>query len=127
MQCARTRINLCLYAGDRNEITVRVLEDGYPMDLTGAQVNAQVRGAPSDAQPALTGTVTAVDESQGTYTIGFDGGEVRALLAGADTWRGVWDLDILPAGDTDGQSMTVAVGSVVAEMDVTRDWPAVLA
>ena len=117
---ARTRINWSLYAGDRNEKTVQVLRDGDGWDLTGATVAAQARRTANDPVVALTATVTPVDPAQGIFTISWDGNAVRALLAGEETWKGVWDLDILPAGGQDGSSETVADGEVVARMDVTK-------
>jgi hypothetical protein len=117
---ARTRINLSLYAGDVNEQTLQVLRDGDPVDLTGATVTAQARRTPNDPVVALTAVVTMVEPAKGILTVAWDGNTVRALLGDDASWIGVWDLDVLPAGSSDGSSVTVADGAVTANMDVTR-------
>lgn len=116
--CDYTTINLCLRAGDKNETTLQVLADGDPKDLTGAVVTAQARKVSTDAAPALTASVTAVDEVKGIYTVAWDGEDVRTLLGTEASWTGVWDLNVVESGDT--LATTPCGGRVDAEMDVTR-------
>ena len=95
--------------------------DGDPWDLTGATVTAQARRTATDPVVALTASVTPVDAAQGIFAVSWDGNAVRALLDGEASWQGMWDLDVLEAGRAaDGESVTVADGAVLAEMDVTR-------
>jgi hypothetical protein len=66
----------------------------------------------------MTATITPIDEATGTYTIGWDGDVVTTLLAGADSWKGVWDLEILEEGQT--KPVTILRGKWEATMDITR-------
>jgi alkaline phosphatase len=108
----------CVYAGDRNAQEFEFLADGVPWDLTGAVLSAQARKSRSDPAAALTATVTAVDAALGTWIVEWDGDDVRTLLGTAESWEGVWDLQVLEVGQT--LPVTVLKGTFRAELDVTR-------
>jgi hypothetical protein len=111
--------SLYLYAGDRNLEQLAFTAGGAPWDLTGSVISAQARRVDTDADPpALEATITALDPTAGSYTMEWDGDDVRVLLDGQSTWNGVWDVQILEAGQT--LPVTVHRSSVVAQMDVTR-------
>jgi len=105
-------------AGDRNELLVTITNDGVPMDLTGGTVRAQAR-AKSTSPSAIDAVVSPADETKGQYLLAWPGDKVRQLLGAAETWTGVWDLEVVEAEQT--IPITVATGSFQAFMDVTRD------
>lgn len=105
-------------AGDRNEILVTITDGGVPLDTTGAVVRAQAR-AKSTSPSALTATVIPADETKGEYLLQWPGDKVRQLLGAADRWDGVWDLEVVEAGNT--VPLTLATGTFTAFMDITRD------
>lgn len=108
----------CAYAGDDVRAAWRLLSDGDPWDLTGAALTAQAREAATTADPpALTATVTALDEPGGVVQVAWDGEAIRDLLGDAPSWTGVWDLQVVEAG---GNTVTVMAGKFSARMDVTR-------
>ena len=107
-----------IYAGDANVAHFNFKQAGQPWNLTGAQVVAQARGTSLDSAVALTASVTAVDAATGQYDIAWDGELVRTLLATADKWSGVWDLQVLEAGAD--LPTTMLRGKLSAVMDVTR-------
>ena len=108
-----------VYAGDRNEASFTFKAADQVWDLTGAQLTAQARLSAIDPKVGMTATITPIDEATGTYTIGWDGDVVTTLLAGLDSWKGVWDLQVLEAGQT--QPTTLLRGKFEATMDVTKD------
>lgn len=105
-------------AGDRNQIDVTLTSKGTPMNLSGLTVTAQARKKSTDPDPAITAVCTVTQASQGKLNLYWPGEDVRALLAGAATWKGVWDLQV-DNGEVDGAA-TVAAGKWEAEQDVTR-------
>lgn len=105
-------------AGDRNVLIMDLTSDGVPWDLTGAVLSAHARQAKSDPTPALEAVVQAVDESTGKYRLSWDGEEVRTVLGTAENWSGVWDLQVVEAGQILAE--TVAEGKLTCELDVTR-------
>jgi hypothetical protein len=111
-------LSWCVYAGDRNSELFEFLTVTDPWDITGAVVTAQARVTAVDPLPALTAVCTVVDPVNGLVTVAWDGEEVRTLLAGADRWTGVWDLQIVEQGQT--LPRTMARGAITAVMDVTR-------
>lgn len=109
-----------VYAGDSNRQTFTFhATPGVPWDLTGAELQAQARASSTDVAVAVEAVCTITDATAGLVTVEWDGEEVRALLAGAEEWAGVWDLQILEAGQT--LPVTLLVGAWTATMDVTRD------
>ena len=96
--CTRTRIPICVRANSRNEITLQILLGGDPMDTTGATVGAEARRDAADPAPAISATVTPVDEANGIYTLSWAGPDVATLLGGEANWTGSWVLDVLPDG-----------------------------
>lgn len=110
-------LDLGVYAGDANVVSFEVVNDGDPVDLTGAVVTAQCRKTAADPVVGMSATVSVA--GIGLLSVGWDGEQVRALLAGEETWRGVWDLQILfPEADL---PVTPLAGRWTARMDVTRD------
>ena len=111
-------------AGDQTTLTVTLLAGSAqtPWDLTGAVVSAQARAAPSDIAPALTADVTIIDASAGQVLLVWNGDDIHDLFADeapdVDMWQGVWDMQVLPAGDP--LPRTVVAGNFVAQRDVTR-------
>jgi len=106
-------------AGDRNLLNATLTAEGEPLDLTDQVLSAQARTKAVDAAVACTAVVEVVDAAAGTITIRWPGEDVRTMLAGAATWKGVWDLQMAPGVDED--AITLCAGSFAAEMDVTRD------
>lgn len=117
-KCARSVIDLCVIAGDRNRFVFRLLSDGDPWDTRGATVTAQARETAQTTTPALTATVTEVDASIGLWEVAWDGDAVRTLLGTAERWEGVWDLQVVEAGQSLGE--TPVGGAIGAVWDVTR-------
>jgi hypothetical protein len=105
-------------AGDANAERFEFLADGSPWDLTGAELHAQARSAATSQEVALTAVITAVDASRGQFDVAWDGDDVRALLDGQASWSGVWDLQVLEAGQV--LPTTVVAGTLAVQMDVTR-------
>lgn len=107
-------------AGDRNLITATVTSKGAPIDLTGMTLSAQARAKSTDAAAAMTAEVTVLDAATGQISIRWPGDQVTTALAGAATWKGVWDLQLEQAGQ---DPLTIVAGGIAAEMDVTRVTP----
>ena len=111
-----------VYAGDRNTALLQFQQpDGSPWDITGATITSQARVEAADPAVALEATCVVVDGPAGVARMEWDGEAVRVLLAGADTWTGVWDLQILEAGQTLPE--TTLAGKFTALHDVTRTTP----
>lgn len=110
--------NWLIYAGDTEGEIFEFLADGVPIDTSGWVLSAQARETAAAPAVALTAICTAVDAAIGQWRVKWDGEAVRTLLAGAESWRGVWDLQaVTPGGDT----RTLVRGSLTIELDVTRD------
>jgi hypothetical protein len=107
-----------VYAGDRNEVTFTFRAGTGPWDLTGAALTSQARIRATDTVIALAAVTTITDPANGLATVAWDGEQVRTLLAGADHWVGVWDLQLLEAGQT--LPTTMLRGKFTAIYDVTR-------
>lgn len=105
-------------AGDRNLLNATLSSEGVPVDLTGQVLTAQARKKSTDTEIACSAVVETVDPAAGTVTIRWPGEDVRTMLAGAPTWKGVWDLQMAP--DENSDAVTLCAGSFAAEMDVTR-------
>jgi hypothetical protein len=105
-------------AGDRNLFGIALVEGETPVDLTGLTATAQARKSATDPDPAaLTAVVEVIDAPGGRLTVRWPGAAVTAVLAGAATWAGVWDLQI---GSTGADPVTLVAGTFTAETDVTR-------
>lgn len=104
-------------AGDANERQFTLLAGGQPWNLTDTTISAQARLTPTDSEIALQAEVIPVDLVNGKFLLAWDGEEVRDLLDGAETWEGVWDLQVDTA---DELPTTVLQGSFQAVSDVTR-------
>ena len=104
-------------AGDRNAIRMTLTQDGTPVDLTGADIAAQARPAPA-AAGALNAVIEERVDASGQFVLRWPGEEVRTLLGSAESWTGVWDLQILRPPDTEPD--TVVAGKFAATLDVTR-------
>lgn len=107
-----------VYAGDRNAVQFAFTAAGQPWVLTGAQLTAQARLSVVDEAVALTAVITIDDDEGGLATIAWPGDTVTQLLAGADKWAGIWDLQLLEAGQP--LPTTVLRGKLTAALDVTR-------
>ena len=108
-----------MYAGDRNEQTFAFQQpDGSQWDITGAVITAQARATAADPVVAVEAVCTLTDSVAGLASVAWDGEAVRTLLAGEDTWVGVWDMQILEAGQT--LPVTLVAGKFTAVHDVTR-------
>lgn len=105
-------------AGDYNLFTAHLHFGAVPLNLTGQTVTAQARKSALDPDPpALVAVCTIVDPLNGDITVRWDGDDVRTLLAGAKSWKGVWDLQV-DNGTDDPQ--TLMAGKFEAQTDVTR-------
>lgn len=113
------QLNLAgIRGGDRNQFTVTLTVGGLPMNLTGLVVAAQARLTATDVDPPdLTAVCTVTNAVGGQFTVRWPGDAVTALLAGAETWTGVWDLQVDNGVD---DPLTVAAGTFDAVSDVTR-------
>lgn len=107
-----------VWAGDKNEFTVVLTQDGVPMDLTGVTPTAQARSTQEDTE-ALDAVCTLVDPLAGSLTVRWPGEAVRTWMGGVAQKKGVWDLQLASA--TPGEDpVTVAAGQFTANLDVTR-------
>lgn len=114
-------MNVCwtAYSGDRNQEMVYLQDgNGDPWDITGAVLSAQARASSTDEAVALDAICTVVDGPAGTATVEWDGDDIAFLLDGRASWEGVWDLQILEAGET--RPITLVAGRFKAILDVTR-------
>ena len=102
-----------VYAGDRNKETFEIVSATDPVDITGAVVEAQARTTAKEPTVALTAAVDLTDPTLGRFTVQWDGDAVRTLLAGSDSWEGVWDLQIIESGETLAAGQTDANGPAV--------------
>lgn len=108
-----------VYAGDRNSQTFEFYATAdTPWDLTGATLRAQARLDALDAAVAIEALCTVDDAVGGIVTVSWDGELVRALLAGAESWAGVWDIELIEAAQT--LPVTLLAGKFTAQLDVTR-------
>jgi hypothetical protein len=107
-----------VYAGDRNRVRWE-FTGAAPVDLTGTVITAQARKADTDPLPALVALVEMTDPAGGLVHISWDGDDVRALLAGASSWEGEYDIQVLPPGQALPDTVHRAV--MRAQMDVTRE------
>ena len=105
-------------AGDRNSVTVTLVDDYEPTDLTGATVTSQARPVPEEENTSITATVTVIDAKEGRVELKWSGEEVRDALNGARSLEWFWDLQVLFANET--EPVTKIAGKIVFEMDVTR-------
>jgi hypothetical protein len=108
---------LRIRAGDRNLFTIKLTQNDAPFNLTGMTIKAQARLTPIDPTVALTALITVIDALQGHFEMRWPGEDVQTLLAGANQWSGVWDLEI-DSGAADPQ--TLMAGVLTVEPDVTR-------
>jgi hypothetical protein len=78
-----------------------------------------VRAKATDEDPAMTeAVIQVVDAAGGHLLLAWPGDGIRTMLAGKATFKGVWDLQLAPAGEGDPQ--TILAGTFQADMDVTR-------
>jgi hypothetical protein len=104
-------------AGDKNQFTLSLTNEGAPLPLTGT-VTAQARKVATDPDPAaITAVVDVIDGPGGVVSVRWPGDEVNAALAGQLTWAGVWDLQVTEGTD---DPVTLVAGTFAAVMDVTR-------
>jgi hypothetical protein len=103
-------------AGDRNAMTLTITSRGAPYNLTGKTVTAQARLNSLDTN-ALNAVVDITDPTGGICIVRWPGDAVTTMLAGKDTWKGVWDLQVQAAGE---DAVTLVAGNFAAVMDVTR-------
>jgi len=106
-----------VYVGDANEVLFEFSLNGDPWDLTTAEILAEARKTASDPEIVAAATVTAVDLMLGRVLISWDGEALRAALGTAESWTGVFDLQIHPSGEL---PRTVLRGAFVITMDVSR-------
>lgn len=105
-------------AGDRNLLNATLTSEGVPVDLTDQVLSAQARKKATDEAIACSAVVEVVDAAAGTVTIRWPGEDVRTMLAGSASWKGVWDFQMAP--DVNADALTLCAGSFEAETDVTR-------
>ena len=105
-------------AGDKNERTFTLTQGGEVIDLTDAVVEAQARQHYSDTAPAITAVVEIIDPTSGRFALSWPGDQVASALGEAETWSGVWDLQVTGSGED--LPVTVLAGSIECVADVTR-------
>ena len=105
-------------AGDRNEMQFTFTSNGGPLDLTGQTLTAQARLKTTSPTAALTAVITIIGSpTAGVARVRWPGDDVRTMLAGKESWSGVWDMQVDNGVD---DPVTLAAGTFKAEMDVTR-------
>lgn len=109
-------LNLELYAGDANSFGVEITEDGTLVNITGWTFMAQARKQSTDLAAVATATCTILDPEAGQVEVAW--GDLRAVLADASKWVGVWDLQATPTGAS--LPRTLLAGSFTVGLDVTR-------
>ena len=110
------RDDWCAVVGDRIRRVYQFLTDGDPWPVES--VEGMVREKPSDADPALVATCTALDEEAGVWAVEFDGSEGRGLVDGDTDWEGVFDIQVTEAGQSLPE--TIVAGAFILTPDVTR-------
>jgi hypothetical protein len=108
---------LRIRAGDRNLFTVKLTDSAGAIDITDFVIEAQARVTPTEPTVAVAATITLVDAAQGTFEMRWPGEDVRDVLAGSETWEGVWDLQVTEPGE---DPHTLMAGLFTIESDVTR-------
>jgi hypothetical protein len=110
-------VDLALYAGDGVAISFAV---GYPngtvYPLDGI-IESQIRKNRTDTDPLVTWSVDDTDALDGVVTLSLTGEQTASLLAGTQSFLGVWDLQFTPTG---AEPMTFLQGQVQCAADVTR-------
>ena len=109
---------LRIRAGDRNAFNVKLTDSNGIVNLTDKVIEAQARIRPTDPAIAVSAVITMTDVAQGEFEMRWPGEDVRDVLAGADTWSGVWDLQITEPGQ---DPQTLVAGAFTIESDVTRN------
>lgn len=106
-------------AGDDVAIALSFKDsDGIGQDTSGATLNAQVRSSATDDEVQITAQVSAIDASNGEWSVLFSGTDTRTVLGDQSSWSGVWDLEITLSGQANPR--TVLGGRFQIETDVTR-------
>jgi hypothetical protein len=105
-------------AGDRNLMYLTVEVGGVAVDITGMEFAAQARAKSNDPDPAaVTADIVIADGPNGRLAVMWPGDQVRAVMNGNTTWKGVWDLQqVIPAS----LPVTIVGGKFAASYDVTR-------
>lgn len=110
-------VNLAGYAGNPITLAVRT-----PTDMVGLTWAAQVRSAPSASPSDAVFTIIPSTGSGPTYLV-LSEDDTRALVDrvyATERYQGVWDVQITYP---DGFSLTLAKGSIIIDLDVTRETP----
>ena len=103
-------------AGDQNALTLTITSKGKPFNLTGKVVTASARQNVLDAV-SLDAVIDITNALGGIVTVRWPGDAVTQILAGKDSWKGVWDLQVKGTGE---DAQTLVEGTFTAVMDVTR-------
>jgi hypothetical protein len=111
-------LDLSLYAGDGAGLRFTITDVlGAPLPLTG-EMKAEIRANREDVDPALAEFgVDLTDFAIGVVLISLTGDQTHALITGAETFVGVWDLQWTPTGD---EPATLVQGTVECLPDVTH-------
>lgn len=104
------------YAGDTAELQeIQIVEDGFPVDLTGATVRMQVRQGPgqpiliSNTSVASSGIVIS-DATEGTFKVGgYENPDIEAAL--------IYDIEV---EFSNGDIRTYLTGSYLIYAQVTK-------
>jgi len=83
-----TKYNLILYRGDDWSITVSLLTDGIPDDLTGITWLSQMRETPRSAETTAVITVTVPNPITGEVTLYLPSSTVTSLPSSLDLSSG---------------------------------------
>lgn len=112
--------DLYVYHGDINETMFELVDpDMNPIDLTGSDVMCQVRSHVTASTVMATGVTNVAEGTSGRVTVAWSDAELSALLVDQGSqWRGVWDLQVVHAGEL--LPVTYLRGEFIVLMDVTR-------
>jgi hypothetical protein len=109
-----------VYLNDRNREVFEVVTShgtaSDPVDLTGAVVTAQARATAPDPVVAAAAVAVVTEPLLGRFTVEWP---VLPPLDGAESWKGVFDIQIVEAGET--LPKTLLRGAFVVVHDVTRE------
>jgi hypothetical protein len=108
-----TDVPLYIYQGDDFTMTLTVTDaSNNPINMTGYQTAAQIRGQPSDSQPLAAFTTSVGGTAHNVITLTLPATQSLNVVGQA-----YWDCTMT---DLTGVTTTLAAGEVHATAEVTR-------
>jgi hypothetical protein len=109
---------LRIRAGDRNAFNIKLTDSNGIVNLSDKTIEAQARLTPTEPDPpAVSAIINMTDPAQGEFELRWPGDAIRDVLGSADSWTGVWDLQLTETGQ---DPQTLVAGAFTIESDVTR-------